>query len=168
MLKRSIDRLQFLRGDFSGSRQGIRPPWSKPEALFTDRCERCGDCISACPEQIIHKGSGGFPVIDFSHGACSFCGDCAASCKHNAFDHPDKPAWQLEVSISDQCLSMQGVVCRSCGDACESLAICFHLKTAGRSQPLIDPNHCNGCGECFSVCPVRCISILPRERNYAA
>ena len=170
-MKRSINRHQFLRGDFSGSRREIRPPWSKPEALFCDRCERCDYCISACPQQIIRKGSGGFPVVDFTLGACTFCGDCATKCTHHAFDPPsdsETPAWQLELCITDACLSRRGVVCRSCGDACESAAIGFRLETGGRALPLIDKQRCNGCGGCLAVCPAHCITLIPREREHAA
>ena len=170
-MKRPIDRVQFLRGDLRGSRQGIRPPWAKTEAEFTENCERCDDCIKACPERILKRGSGGFPVVDFSLGACTFCGDCKKACTHQAFESHEpmeETAWQLEVTISEQCLSLKGVVCRSCGDACESSAIRFKLKTGGRSEPLIDNDSCNGCGECFAICPNRSISILPSQRDYAA
>jgi ferredoxin-type protein NapF len=170
-MKRSIDRLQFLRGDFSGDRRGIRPPWARSEAAFTDRCERCGDCIAACPEAILVQGSGGFPVVEFTLGACTFCGKCAASCTHDAYetpDHRDAPAWRLDVVIGEHCLSRKGVVCRSCGEACESVAIRFRLMTGGRAQPTLDPIRCNGCGTCFAVCPVRCISISPGADDCAA
>lgn len=107
-------------------------------------------------------------MVDFSLGACTFCGNCAAACKHDAFDHLDSLAWQLEVTIGEQCLCLRGVVCRTCGDACESAAIHFLIKTGGPSQPLIDNERCNGCGECLAVCPDRCISILPSQRDCAA
>ncbi|MCU7812586.1 MAG: ferredoxin-type protein NapF [Candidatus Thiodiazotropha sp. (ex Notomyrtea botanica)] len=170
-MKRSIDRVQFLRGDLRGSRQSIRPPWAKFEADFTDNCERCDACIEVCPTQILSRGSGGFPIVDFSHGACTFCGKCVDACKHHAFDVPqdfDVPAWELEVSITEECLSVRGIVCRSCGDACESAAIRFRLETGGRSIPLIENERCNGCGECLALCPNRSISILPSQRDCAA
>lgn len=160
-----------MRGDFSGSRRGIRPPRARSEAEFTDRCERCGDCIAACPEGILVKGPGGFPVVDFALGACTFCGKCAASCTHDAYAPPDfrdTPAWRLDIVIGEQCLSRKGVVCRSCGDACESAAIRFRLMTGGRAQPTLDTRCCNGCGACFAVCPVRCISISPGTSDCAA
>ena len=170
-MKRTINRAQFLRGDVRGSRQGIRPPWSKTEALFTDLCERCGDCITVCPEHILIKGSGGFPSVDFSQGACTFCRSCVEACRHDAFDKPtedEASAWELEVAITDDCLSLRGIVCRSCGDACETAAIRFQLMTGGRSAPKVIDHLCTGCGECFAVCPNRAISILPSQRERAA
>ncbi len=170
-MKRPINRAQFLRGDLRGGRQGIRPPWAMPEALFTARCERSGDCIKICPEGILIKGSGGFPVVDFTRGHCTFCRACVEACRHSAFaltQDNDEPAWRLDVAITEQCLALQGIVCRSCGDACESAAIRFQLKTGGRSVPQVVEQLCTGCGECLAVCPKRSISILPSQRDYAA
>ncbi|MET0067576.1 MAG: ferredoxin-type protein NapF [Candidatus Thiodiazotropha sp.] len=170
-MNRPIRRTQFLRGDLSGGRQGIRPPWSKPEAVFTDVCERCGDCIQRCPEQILVKGYGGFPQVDFSLGACTFCHACVEACRYPVFESADAALvtpWQLEVSITQDCLSTRGIVCRSCADACERAAIRFQLQTRGRSIPHVLDSHCSGCGECFAVCPSQAISILPGQRDCAA
>ena len=79
-------RRQLLRGQFLQSLhsenakiQGInaiRPPWSVNEEDFTDKCTRCGDCILVCETQIIVKGDGGFPEIQFDKGECTFCQKC--------------------------------------------------------------------------------------------
>ena len=45
-----------------------RPPWALAEALFVDRCTRCNDCLSACPEHILVASDGGFPTVDFKRG----------------------------------------------------------------------------------------------------
>lgn len=170
-MNKTINRAQFLRGDLRGNRQLVRPPWSKPEASFVELCERCDGCISACPEGILVRGSGGFPRVDFSLGPCTFCRACVDSCQHQAFTDltgTNTTAWQLEVTIADNCLSKKGVVCRSCSDACDTAAIRFQLKTGGRSIPHVNTSRCNGCGECFSVCPNKAVSILPVQRDYAA
>ncbi len=170
-MERTINRAQFLRGDIRGSRQLIRPPWAKPEASFVDHCQRCDDCIKACPEGILTKGAGGFPRVDFTLGPCTFCRACVETCRHQAFTaqpQSETSAWALDVSINDDCLSLKGVVCRSCSDACGSAAIRFQLKTGGRSIPRVAESRCNGCGECFSVCPSQAVSILPSQRDCAA
>lgn len=170
-MQKTINRAQFLRGDIRGSRQLIRPPWSKPEASFVDLCERCDECVKACPEGILVRGSGGFPHIDFALGPCTFCRACAEICRHQVFTETtqdETAAWELDVSINDSCLSMKGIVCRSCSDACESAAIRFQLKTGGRSIPRVSESRCNGCGECFTVCPSKSITILPSQRDCAA
>ncbi|MBV2090847.1 MAG: ferredoxin-type protein NapF [Candidatus Thiodiazotropha sp. (ex Ctena orbiculata)] len=171
MLSRNIDRSQFLRGDLRGRQSEIRPPWSLSESRFTEVCERCNDCIEACPQKIITQGSAGFPKIDFSVAQCTFCGDCVKACKHQAlgFDSdPNMAPWHLELSIEKSCLSQNGVVCRSCGDICEEAAICFKLATRGRSLPQVDQQKCNSCGACISVCPSHSISILPGTQTQAA
>ena len=76
----AISRTQLLRGDFFGRSRPIRPPWSLPENEFVERCTRCGDCISDCPQHILDKGRGGFPQVDFSRGECLFCGECVQTC----------------------------------------------------------------------------------------
>jgi ferredoxin-type protein NapF len=167
-VKRSIDRFQFLRGDFYGKRQSIRPPWAKSEANFINSCQRCDACIEGCPEQILKQGQGGFPVVDFSLGACTFCAECVKACTHQAFEPSDEIPWQLQIEVLDQCLSLKQVFCRSCGDTCEASAIRFKLIAGGRAEPLIDHERCNGCGECFAVCPNRSISILPSQQHCAA
>ncbi len=167
-MESTINRAQFLRGDLSGSRREIRPPWAQTEADFIASCERCGDCIRHCPQGILVKGSGGFPIVDFSAGHCTFCRACVEACRHQAFNatpFDEASAWQLEVSITEACLSRQGIVCRSCGDACASAAIRFQLRTGGRSAPQVISPLCTGCGECLAVCPSRALSILPSQRQ---
>jgi ferredoxin-type protein NapF len=59
------------------------------------------------------------------------------------------------------------VVCRSCGEVCESAAIGFRLATGGRALALIDSQRCNGCGACLAVCPVRSITLTPQSARAA-
>lgn len=168
---RNIDRSQFLHGDLRGRQREIRPPWSQPEASFTDLCQRCNDCMDVCPSLIISKGSRGFPKIDFSQNHCTFCGDCVKACQHHALSFTTDPnisPWNLEVTINNSCLSQNGVVCRSCGEICEESAIRFKLETKGRATPILNRQSCSGCGECISVCPNQSISILPGTHPQAA
>jgi len=158
----AINRMQFLRGMFSARRAPKRPPWSLPEIQFLDSCERCDDCIKACPETILIKGRGGFPEVDFSQAGCSFCGQCLGACKGRALLGAVEDrggAWDLRAEITGECLSMRGVVCRSCGEVCDERAIRFRLEVGGIARPLLDESVCSGCGACFSVCPVRSVLI---------
>ncbi len=54
---------------------------------------------------------------------------------------------------------MNGVVCRICGDRCETEAIRFRLKTGAVSIPEIDDALCTGCGACQFGCPVDAVTI---------
>lgn len=160
MFATSISRGRFLRGDFGGRRQPIRPPWALAEDEFIERCTRCADCIGACPTRIVAKGSGGFPQIDFSCGECTFCGRCASGCHAGALRfEPDRSPWQLVATIADRCLALNRIVCRSCGDACDAHAIRFGARAGGVAVPELAPERCSGCGACFGICPVNAIEI---------
>lgn len=168
----TINRMQFLTGDLSGSRRPIRPPWAVDESRFVDLCTRCGDCIPACPYHIIREGRGKFPEMDFSLCGCDFCRDCVAVCKAGALvfdERSDPPPWTLKAAILDNCLSLNGIVCRSCGEACEERAIEFRLEPKGVARPLLDQSLCTGCGECLAVCPIKSVRISPDDsRDQAA
>ena len=160
--------MQFLRGDFRGTEIALRPPWAVHESLFVELCNRCGDCIRSCPTAILIKGRAGFPVVDFSKGECEFCGHCVAECETGALrqtHQPDDQPWMLKALISDRCVTLQSVICRSCSEQCEVHAIVFPLSAGRVPQPQLDNTMCTGCGACVSVCPVNAISVmLPQQR----
>ena len=153
--------MQFLRGDYSGRNNPIRPPWALPEDSFTELCERCGDCIDKCPTRIIHPGRGSFPVIDFTSGECLFCGDCVDACKPAALKKLDghKP-WSVTATVNRKtCLAYKNVECRSCYDPCEAGVIKMTPRIGGVSTPELNGALCTGCGACFTVCPVKAIDM---------
>ena len=159
-----INRRQLLRGDIRGSNAPRRPPWAVSESTFITSCTRCDACISACNENILYRGSGGYPEISFRQAGCSFCGDCLSACEANALQaaHPAPSlAWDLRAQFKPSCLSSNGIVCRACGDVCDTRAIQFQLQTGGRAKPDIDPTLCNGCGACVAVCPVQAVAASP-------
>ncbi|RMG38842.1 MAG: ferredoxin-type protein NapF [Gammaproteobacteria bacterium] len=144
-----FSRRALLRG---GRDAGLPfPPWALND--FTDRCERCDACIAACETDILMRGDGGFPRVDFRRGECTFCGACAAVCEHGAFSATEGSPWSLRVALAGTCLAEQGVSCRSCEDVCEPRALCFRLQVGGRAALQMDIDRCNGCGACISVCP---------------
>jgi ferredoxin-type protein NapF len=156
----SLTRAQLLRGGWGANKRDIiRPPWAKAAQLFTDLCSRCGACIEVCPEKIITTGSGKFPVLDFAKGGCSFCQKCVEVCQEDVFIGLDNPPWRLTASIQDNCLSKIGVVCQSCADICERKAILFSLQMGGIPAVELNPQNCNGCGDCVAICPTESIQI---------
>ncbi len=166
--KTTLNRRQLLRGQFHQQPLLIRPPWARPEDEFVQLCTRCDACIKACWDEILTRGSGGFPEIRFHSSGCDFCGDCLKACDTGALNAPvpaPSLAWRHRASIESSCLSLNGIVCRSCGDACDTEAISFKLQTRGRATPLLDTERCNGCGECFAVCPNDSISLAIPEAN---
>lgn len=164
----NLSRRSFLRGSFTTPKVvalPLRPPWAINEALFQETCMRCDDCINACPENILERGDGGFPTVNFKLGECTFCYECAHACQGGALhyqeDSTPETAWDLDINISSKCLSLNAIVCRSCGDACEPQAIRFKLKVGGVSEPLISQGDCTGCGACLAVCPIDAVTIKP-------
>ena len=179
----NISRMQLLRGDYKGKNKPFRPPWAIPEQYFIDFCTRCDKCIEACFDELIVKGQGGFPQMDFAKGGCDFCQDCLNICETDALKKIPKqyektnntnnsgedldsylPPWHIKANIDlTKCLSMNAVICRSCGESCDEEAIKFNLKLGGIAEPVLNIEQCNGCGACFSVCPVKVITISSVE-----
>jgi ferredoxin-type protein NapF len=152
----NASRRAFLRGRAGG--RNLRLPWLVAER-FVDECTRCGECLAACPEQIIAPSSGGFPSIDFARGECTFCGACAESCPESLFDRSRQEPWKMKASISDECLARRLIMCRSCEDACAPAVIEFEAALGRPSIPSINHDDCTGCGACVSICPEGAIAI---------
>jgi ferredoxin-type protein NapF len=151
-------RRGFLRG--TATRRPMRPPWALAEAAFVDRCTRCMACAEHCPEQILVRGSGGFPELDTALGGCTFCADCVTACEPLALDRAagDVP-WHWRAAIDTMCLASRGVVCESCRDACDAGALRFPL--IGRpAAPALDAERCTGCGACVAGCPAGAITLV--------
>ncbi|MBL4765725.1 MAG: ferredoxin-type protein NapF [Colwellia sp.] len=160
-----LARRNFFRGKKASTPAAIRLPWVINEQLFIDNCTQCGDCITHCAENIIVKGDGGFPKIDFSKGECSFCQQCLEVCQQPLFVNETaeiQAAWQLDIKIKSNCLAMNQIVCQSCQDCCEPEAISFKYLTSKTPQPQIELDKCNGCGACVSVCPQSAIELTPK------
>jgi len=163
----AISRRQLLRGDLNGDRSPIRPPWAIREPDFTSTCTRCGACIEVCPEHIVHAGDGGFPHVDFALGGCSFCADCLTACEPMALRaDPERDCpWMLTAHIGDECLAFRGVICRSCGEACDEGAIRFRPRVGSAAVPTLVTDGCTGCGYCVRVCPAQAVKIrMPAPR----
>lgn len=147
-----------------------RPPWALSESLFTDQCTRCNECITACAEEIIVKGDGGFPEVDFNRGECTFCEACLETCEPNALfkqvtEHTHQQAFYFDITIDDSCLAKQKTHCQSCKDVCDPGAISMPWPkdvSAGAIQtPEIAKADCTSCGACVSTCPSQSIRITP-------
>lgn len=158
-----VGRRAFLQGELRGAKAPKRPPWALHEAAFVAKCTRCDACIKACSVRIITRGASGFPQMDFALGACTFCGECVHACTDRALAKTAGDPWTLGAVIGDNCLTRNGVVCRSCGDACDIRAIRFPPLRGGVSTPALDATTCTGCGACFAACPVGAISVQQRE-----
>lgn len=162
--------MQFLRGDFSGTKAPLRPPWALDEMSFRSACESCGRCVDACPTHILKTGRGKLPEVDFSVGECLFCEDCVSVCPSGALKRQaDASPWTLVAGIDeDSCLAFKGIECRSCSDPCEPRAIRMKPRIGGVSIPHLDQTECSGCGACVALCPSQSVQVRPlqqEERN---
>lgn len=159
-----FSKRNLLRGKPLGE-SALRPPWAIAEGAFAEACTACDDCIEACGEQIIVRGSGGYPEVDFKRGACTFCGDCVDACDTAALSRDVEAPWQLRLSISDRCLASRQIVCQTCGDVCDERAIRFKPTLGKVAQPAVDENLCTGCGACIATCPEQAMTLQPARRG---
>jgi ferredoxin-type protein NapF len=134
-----------------------------PESQFIDACTACQNCVSACPEGIIIRGSGGLPEIDFSAGECTFCNACIERCDEPALDRTISPPWSLDLKLSADCLALNRIVCQTCADMCDQGAIEFELRKGAVAAPRVSQDACNGCGACISACPSQSLSLLASQ-----
>lgn len=165
----SVLKKQYTSSHGAGieSRLPQRPPWALTESLFNDQCTRCNACITACEEEIIIKGDGGFPEINFQRGECTFCEACLTVCEPNALlKQPNLKAFYFTINIDDACLAKQKTHCQSCKDVCDSQAISMpwpignDLALGAIQAPEISIGDCTSCGACISTCPSQSIHII--------
>lgn len=155
----NLSRRGLFRGRLSAPKAGIQLPWSVSWDEFVAGCTRCGDCLAACPEQILIKGDGGFPTVDFHRGECTFCTECVSACQAPVFRPTTQTPWEYVAHIEARCLATAQVFCQCCQDSCEQQAIRFSPRLGRVPTPGIHAESCNGCGACVADCPVGSISI---------
>ncbi len=84
-MKIDASRRGILTGRWRKASNGIRPPWSGDESHFLTHCTRCDACINACENNILQRGAGGYPSVNFKNNECSFCYACAQACPNRYF-----------------------------------------------------------------------------------
>ena len=156
------------------ARQWIRPPYALDELEFLLKCTRCGDCISACPPQIIfplpaRHGAEvlGTPALDLLNNGCHLCDGfpCVAACAATALQRPaidPVPPPKLAVISIDEtrCLPYQGPECGACAAACPVAGALLWSS----EKPRINATTCVGCALCREACITEPKAILITSR----
>ncbi|PJG59750.1 ferredoxin-type protein NapF [Aeromonas cavernicola] len=158
-----LARRGLLRGKIGATPPVVQLPWSVDWSAFVSGCTRCGDCLTACPEQIVVLGEGGYPTVDFLRGECTFCQQCATVCKAPLFRPTTEAPWRYKAHIEASCLASAQVFCQRCQDSCEPRAIRFIPELGRVPTPTVDDQRCNGCGACVQDCPVGSIKVDGRS-----
>lgn len=159
-MAKALSRAELF-ASLRGGPVGVRPPGAIVESQFVELCTRCDACLTACPERIIARGAGGFPILDVSSRGCTLCGDCVTACQEGCLA-ADGPLMVAAVAaVSAACLETTGTACRICAEHCGENALSFRPQLGGRSALIIDAETCTGCGACVAPCPVRALSLAP-------
>lgn len=103
--------------------------------IDTDKCGACGECVIACPKNLIE-------IVPKSKKYIVKCQSC------------DKGA-QMKSKCSVGCIA-----CRICEKNCPSGAIKIENNHA-----VIDDEKCTGCGICKEKCPKKIIMTVIKEEN---
>ena len=144
----------------------VRPPTaSQDDAVFQDRCIRCGLCGTVCENGCIryfalHQTMHGAltPYLDVRRRSCTLCMRCTQICPTDALRPVEDDLDSIKATVRmglatvdpDRCISYQGRICGYCHDACPFPGEAIRLVSQGRPQVL---DGCVGCGRCVEQCP---------------
>lgn len=154
----------------------LRPPGALPEKDFLAACIRCGQCVEACPTDVLSlsdlsdAAGAGTPSFNAAVNPCNLCQGydslkCIDACPTAALS----PIPLEDIDIGEahickgKCLAYNGVTCRTCWHVCPfpDEAIDFDELLRVRVQT----DACIGCGLCQHACPTdpKAITITSRE-----
>jgi ferredoxin-type protein NapG len=164
----------------------IRPPGALREVEFLDACMRCGLCVQACPYDTLRLADlnrsvpAGTPYFVARQMACGMCETipCAAACPSGALRRSltdiDAAAMGLaELSTPERCLSYSGAAyCDSCYQACPITGRAIRMRhgrtsRGGNFRPVVDADHCTGCGRCEAACVLQGDAAITVCANHA-
>jgi len=157
----------------------IRPPGAAPEAEFSAKCLRCGECMRVCVKNAIQPsffeaGLEGLwtpkivPRIGYCEFDCTLCGQVCPSQALKKLTIEEKHSFVIGKAFFDKnrCIPYaKEIDCIVCEEHCPTLpkkAINFKEKEIIDSegnrkivkQPFVDEELCIGCGICENKCPL--------------
>ena len=175
----------FVVSQSTAAAAALRPPGAHPEADFLARCIKCGQCAEACPFDTLKlatlggEGGVGVPWFEPREIPCYMCedGPCIAACPTDALI-PDTAIEDARMGLAvlidqESCLAFQGLRCEVCYRACPLLGESIRLEMRPQERtgkhayflPVVDSEHCTGCGRCENACILEeaAIKVLPRD-----
>ncbi len=161
----------------------IRPPGAA-ETAFNALCSRCGNCMAACPYDLIVpdlglSGADGLftPVLKFrsqnprqEQFCFQECAACTQVCPTGALrplsvEQKQCAAIGVARVCKTKCIAWEkGEYCVVCQEFCPYQAV-IEVKHKGVNCPVIDEKLCRGCGACESQCPAEPIAIIVENRR---
>jgi ferredoxin len=161
----------------------IRPPGAAG-ANFNALCSRCGNCMKACPYDLIvpDLGATGFdglltPVLkfrsqnslqeQFCFQSCTACTQVCPSGAIRFMKAEEKQQVAIGLARIDKkaCVAWEkSAFCVVCQEFCPYQAI-IEVDHLGVKCPIVDEEKCRGCGACESQCPALPLAIVVEGRN---
>ena len=168
-------------------RDRIRPPGALREREFLDACVRCGLCVQECPYDTLKLTDlhqpvpAGTPYFVARQVACEMCETmpCVVACPTGALrpsltNIRDADMGLAGLSSPERCLGYIGAsYCDSCYKACPIKDEAIRMKRGNTSwgrnfQPVVDADHCTGCGLCEAACVVEGAAAITVRANHIA
>ncbi|HET9845478.1 MAG TPA: 4Fe-4S dicluster domain-containing protein [Nitrospira sp.] len=130
----------------------LRPPGAAVEAIFLERCTKCGDCSKACPHESIAVHHDGTPVIFPDQTPCHLCDDtpCIAACATEALlSVGTVQEVRMGVAVVNHRLCTAGQGCHACVSKCPTEALSMDFDA---QRLVVSGERCVGCGMCEHIC----------------
>ena len=154
----------LIRGMKAWTPLRLRPPGAGTEADFLAACIRCGQCVEACPPQVLTLGDAdslaglGAPYFVPRDRPCDLCQgrddlQCIAVCPTAALQGVARRRdVRIGVARIDKeiCLPWRGVACKACWHACPFPNEAIEIDERGRA--VVNEGSCVGCGLCERAC----------------
>ncbi|MGP1450662.1 MAG: ferredoxin-type protein NapG [Wolinella sp.] len=161
----------------------LRPPGAKQENEFMASCIRCGLCVEVCPFDTLKLAGPnegiplGTPYYVPREVPCWLCTHipCTVACPTGALDIKsvstngkldiNKSRMGIAVLDVNTCIAYDGIQCDACYRACPLIdkALRLEYRRNERTEkhalllPVIDADHCTGCG----ICELKCVTEKP-------
>lgn len=159
-------------------RKALRPPGADLDR-FNALCARCGNCMRACPYQLIQPDLGESGIdglftpklvlrsrnLDQEQYCFQDCVACTKVCPTGALRPlkvEEKHARPIGLAVIDlkKCLAWEKKeYCAVCDEYCPYKAVKL-VERNGVNCPIVDATKCRGCGACESNCPADPIAIV--------